>query len=516
MSDDTPQWLGIMRTITGMTETPGEADNPKILAMRDEIARIFPDMASYCAQYTGDEIPWCGLATAYCMALSGIRPPFGPTDTDKFLWAQSWASDPDYEEIGQPRPGCVVVLQRTGGGHVTFYERTEGRNYVCRGGNQSDSINTQSFPISSVIKLVWPRGVPLPIVPVEERRMIKKGDVGPEVERAQLTLGIPVDGDFGSVTDAQVKSYQAAAGLVADGVVGPATWAELDALDVRKAAGNSKLSADLMRDIIELAENSPLATFDWPDRGRAPSGYVAGMALAFALAATELANDDPSAAVMAQADTGNPDADALTWYREEFERAGMDNSEPGIDTLRHLFVLMIGLGMRESSGRYCEGRDVSASNVTADTAEAGLFQASWNIRAASPQLPPLLTKYWNDPNGFLAAFAKSVAPKATDLQGYGSGDGARYQWLAKYCPAFACMVAGIGLRCLRKHWGPINRREVTIEPCADDLLYEVQVLVEAQPAPEPVPPEPEVAEVVVDIKAKGNVRVTVYQSEPGA
>jgi uncharacterized protein (TIGR02594 family) len=516
MSDDTPQWLGIMRTITGMTETPGEADNPKILAMRDEIARIFPDMASYCAQYTQDSIPWCGLATAYCMALSGIRPPFGPTDTDRFLWAQSWASDPDYEEIGQPRPGCVVVLQRTGGGHVTFYVRTEGRNYVCRGGNQSDSINTQSFPISSVIKLVWPRGVPLPIVPVEERRQIKKGDVGPEVERAQLTLGIPADGDFGSVTDAQVKSYQAAAGLVADGVVGPATWAELDALDVRRAAGNSGLSDDLMRDIIELAENSPLATFEWPDRGRAPSGYVAGMALAFALAATELANDDPSAAVMAQADTGNPDADALTWYREEFDRAGMDNSEPGIDTLRHLFVLMIGLGMRESSGRYCEGRDISASNVTADTAEAGLFQASWNIRSASPQLPPLLTKYWNDPNGFLTAFAKSVAPKATDLQGYGSGDGARYQWLAKYCPAFACMVAGIGLRVLRRHWGPINRREVTIEPCADDLLYEVQALVEAQPVPEPVPPEPEIAEVVIEIRATGPVRVTVYQSEPGA
>jgi len=34
--------------------------------------------------------------------------------------------------------------------------------------------------------------------------------------------------------------------------------------------------------------------------------------------------------------------------------------------------------MRESSGQYCCGRDTSEDNTTADTAEAGLFQMSWN------------------------------------------------------------------------------------------------------------------------------------------
>ena len=43
----------------------------------------------------------------------------------------------------------------------------------------------------------------------------------------------------------------------------------------------------------------------------------------------------------------------------------------GAVTLRHLFALILGLGMRESSGRYCEGRDMSASNVSAETAECG-------------------------------------------------------------------------------------------------------------------------------------------------
>ena len=34
-----------------MKETPGTADEPKILAMADEIARLYPEMQSYCDQY---------------------------------------------------------------------------------------------------------------------------------------------------------------------------------------------------------------------------------------------------------------------------------------------------------------------------------------------------------------------------------------------------------------------------------------------------------------------------------
>ena len=45
MPETAPSWLATRRTITGVTEEPGAADNPKILAMRDEIARRFPEMA---------------------------------------------------------------------------------------------------------------------------------------------------------------------------------------------------------------------------------------------------------------------------------------------------------------------------------------------------------------------------------------------------------------------------------------------------------------------------------------
>jgi peptidoglycan hydrolase-like protein with peptidoglycan-binding domain len=311
--------------------------------------------------------------------------------------------------------------------------------------------------------------------PDEERPVIGKGDVGPHVQNCQESLGIvPADGDFGSITDGGVKGFQAAAGLKADGIVGELTWGELDELDDRKAAGNDILLQEQINEIVRIAEASAIASYSWRDRGKAPKGYTAGVALCFGLAVQQLAEGDPTALCMAQADRNNADKDALTHYRSKFEALGMDNSETGIDTLRHLFVMILGLGMRESSGKYCEGRDMSASNTSADEAEAGMFQTSWNIRSCCQFIPPLLTKYWVNPNGFLPTFQSDIGPDSNDLGGYGSGDGAKYQFLSKFAPAFHCFVTALGMRYLRQHWGPINRSEVELRSEANVMLLEVQ------------------------------------------
>src|SRR5262245_23686746 len=96
---DVPKWLAAMRAITGMTETPGDASNPNILRMRDYIAEKFPEQADYAALYTTDATAWCGLAADFCMAVADISGPFGPTDTDKWMWAKSWADDPNYIKL---------------------------------------------------------------------------------------------------------------------------------------------------------------------------------------------------------------------------------------------------------------------------------------------------------------------------------------------------------------------------------------------------------------------------------
>lgn len=308
-------------------------------------------------------------------------------------------------------------------------------------------------------------------------RTIRKGDQGPAVEELQEKLGVlNVDGDFGSITDTWVRAFQAACGIGVDGIVGDMTWAQVDALQQRVSQGKVPLSKPLIDQIHTMAATSEIADYSWPDRGVPPPGYIPGMALSYACAVRLITHD--AVQVMCRAE-GNPNTDALAWYRSEFHQLGMSNSEAGIDTMRHLFTMMIGLGPRESSGKYCEGRDMSASNVASDTCEAGLFQTSWNIRSGSPTIGPLLPRFWENPNGFLSQFKERISATATNLNSYGSGDGVKYQFLSRFCPMFHVAVTAVGMRTLRQHWGPINRREVTLKREADELLRSVQELLEA-------------------------------------
>ena len=68
-------------------------------------------------------------------------------------------------------------------------------------------------------------------------KTIRRGSTGPDVVECQqdlIYLGYDLepygaDGKFGAKTEAAVKQFQTASGLKADGIVGPATWAALDA-----------------------------------------------------------------------------------------------------------------------------------------------------------------------------------------------------------------------------------------------------------------------------------------------
>jgi peptidoglycan hydrolase-like protein with peptidoglycan-binding domain len=62
----------------------------------------------------------------------------------------------------------------------------------------------------------------------EERPLVRRGASGTHVEAIQALLGIEVDGSFGPQTEQAIADFQRTAGLVADAVVGPATWKALD------------------------------------------------------------------------------------------------------------------------------------------------------------------------------------------------------------------------------------------------------------------------------------------------
>lgn len=130
------EWLAkvgtLPRTISealaeyGTLETPGAADNPKIIGWAAEVGK---DIA---AVYGHDSIPWCGLFAAVIVKRAGKPVIAGP------LWAANWAkfgTKADKASLGD-----ILVFTRKGGGHVGFYLAEDATAYHVLGGNQSDKV----------------------------------------------------------------------------------------------------------------------------------------------------------------------------------------------------------------------------------------------------------------------------------------------------------------------------------------------------------------------------------------
>lgn len=231
---------------------------------------------------------------------------------------------------------------------------------------------------------------------------------------------------------------------------------------------------------MEIAINSAIAQYSWKDRGKAPAGYVKGFALAWAQVVRRWNARDLVTAEMGKSNTGS-DTDVLEVYKSDFVRLGMTNDYSDVHTLRHLFALLLGLGMRESSGKHCEGRDQSASNVTSDTAEAGLYQTSYNAHSFCSEFDIVMDEYVEgEHEGYVEAFKEGVTCSDSSWSCYGSGRGKAFQELCKSHPAFAVESCALTLRNRSDHYGPINRHEAELRAEADWMLLEVQRYVESK------------------------------------
>lgn len=152
----TPPWLTLARSLIGVNEDDNAS---QIVSWSKAIATKFPDMASYAANYNDASIPWCGQLVAYVLAMQGIRPIFGPTDTDKYLWAPAW-DDFGTAVTGDPQPGDILRFKWPGGGeHVTIYDHEVDDNYYhCTGGNQGSpgQVSTAAMAMSSCVAIRRP------------------------------------------------------------------------------------------------------------------------------------------------------------------------------------------------------------------------------------------------------------------------------------------------------------------------------------------------------------------------
>ncbi len=239
--------------------------------------------------------------------------------------------------------------------------------------------------------------------------------------------------------------------------------------------------------LLDIADNSECSNVYWKDRGHAPKGYTAGVALVFANAVCNQKREDIS--IVSKAKTTDLKHDALAWYDSIFSSLGMNNNVDGVDVLRHAYTLLLGLGMRESSGKHCCGRDTTATNVTADTAEAGLFQTSYNSHNFGVALDHLFTS-WQETSKTnyqkcqYDIFSKNVTCSAKNWQNYGSGNGEKFQELTKKCPAFAVEYTAVMLRLSggsKGHYGPLRRKEAQVLQKCDAMFKEIQLKMENLP-----------------------------------
>lgn len=245
----------------------------------------------------------------------------------------------------------------------------------------------------------------------------------------------------------------------------------------------------IKQQVMDIAASSSCAQTNWRDRGKTPAAYMRGTAVSYARALCSPTN--PYVQIASKGIGSNPvdykPLDSLAWYNSLFRSIGITNSNDGRVALRSTYLLMIGLAQRESSGRYCVGRDMSAEFVAHDSAEAGLYQTSWGVRRRNPALLEGMTQsYANDRSRcLLSEFSSGVSCRASDAVNWGQGSGVAWQELTKSCPAFATEYAAVILRQgggERGEFGPIRRRAAELAPSCNTMLQRVETLVLADPS----------------------------------
>lgn len=128
----------------GLKEIPGPKHNSTILKWLKELK----------AWWSDDETAWCGVYTAKCFQACGLAIP------KYYMRAKAW-SDGWGIKIDKPIPGCVVVFDREGGGHVAFVAGINSKgNLICLGGNQGNMVKYSPFSIDRVVGYFVPKDYP--------------------------------------------------------------------------------------------------------------------------------------------------------------------------------------------------------------------------------------------------------------------------------------------------------------------------------------------------------------------
>jgi hypothetical protein len=173
---------------------------------------------------------WCGGFALWCIRRAGLAQGTQWLDGIGFVGPAKLRR---LTIVETPLPGDVAITP-VPFWHHAIVERCDAATLVTIDGNQPD-VRRKTRPrppgtkitYYSIDRFIKAEEITLPDVPPLNLATIRRGSTGNDVKTLQMRLAISVDGSFGPVTEAAVIAFQKTAGLVADGVVGPKTWAAL-------------------------------------------------------------------------------------------------------------------------------------------------------------------------------------------------------------------------------------------------------------------------------------------------
>ncbi len=134
-------WMDHAWAEIGQRESPGDADNPRIMAFYRELGH---------ADAAHDEIAWCAAFVGASLERSGVSSTLS-------LLARSYLSWGDAIESG--RLGAIAIFSRgsdESSGHVAFYLDDDGSRVFVLGGNQGDAVTVTAIDRNRLLSLRWP------------------------------------------------------------------------------------------------------------------------------------------------------------------------------------------------------------------------------------------------------------------------------------------------------------------------------------------------------------------------
>lgn len=221
--------------------------------------------------------------------------------------------------------------------------------------------------------------------------------------------------------------------------------------------------------------NTDCMNYSWKGRGKPAIGYIKGISYSYQKLYCK--NTPAKGPISSATNVSGNYKDALKHY----------NLPPG-NELRKTFTMLIGLGMRESTGNYTLGRDYTAKGPqNSSQAETGIWQYSYDAIGSHPELRKIYEYYKKNPQECAADIykeglcdpSKGVCKNRTlsiRTDGYITSPQAGYEFQKFFrgCPMAQAEYAAVMIRFNSRHFGPLNRKEVEYLPICEKMFESLE------------------------------------------